>query len=72
MDQRSEEQRIEQVARAMAKARYGYEEHPPSQSPPGMRMMANSGMVYSGDPAWQKHLTDAKCFVAAFDVLRLD
>jgi hypothetical protein len=61
--------RIETVARAMAKAVAGYEEYPPSLAMPGQMMSGSTGMFYSGDPAWKKYVTEARKFIAAFDVM---
>jgi hypothetical protein len=65
----SEDPRIEKVARAMAMATEGYEEHPPGLAAPGARMSGSVGMSYSGTPAWEKHLGEAKRFVAAYGAL---
>lgn len=62
--------RVEEIARAMARATCGYEGHPPSLGLPHQLGSANTGMHFSGDPEWQRYLGEAKRFVAAHDIAK--
>lgn len=61
--------RIEKVARAMAKAKYGFEEHR-AGDPNGMGMRGGGETHHFDDTAWKKCYDDAKQFVAAHDAIR--
>lgn len=64
--------RIEKVARAIALARRGYEDHPPPMEGSLPRMGGTGMMHLSSSPVWEEFRDEAKGIVAAFDALRAD